>query len=346
MTHADYIRLLKPLLPKNAFEPVPRKLIPAGVHTMIIVAGWLSFRFLRPAYWPIMTIVIGHSLACLAFIAHELSHRSIIRDSKMIRCLELLFWSLNFFPPTLWNKLHNESHHVRPNTNDDPDRRFIMREKSPATTAFTAIFFPHRGLKYNVLCLLQFVTYILRHAVAVFYVGRKKPSINTFKPQYGKADKLRVLGEILFIVLLQRLAFLAVGRKWSAYIWASPLAIFFTSAVVMIYVFTNHFLNPLGDGTDPVKATTSVIVPTMFDRLHFNFSYHTEHHLFPNMNSVYYPDLSRLLVERFSGEYNRILMRTAWSQLWRLDFFAQAPQIDAIATSHAQQSSSDHGAVQ
>ena len=346
MTHADYVKLLKPLLPKHAFEPAPRKLIPAGVHTVIIVAGWLSFRFLRPAYWPILTIVIGHSLACLAFFAHELSHRSIIRGSKMIRGLELLFWSLNFVPPTMWDKLHNESHHARPNTNDDPDRRFTMREKSPATAAFAAIFFPHRKLKYNVLCLLQFVTYILRHVAAVFYVGGKKPSINTFKPQYGKADRLRILGEILFIVLLQRLAFLAVGRNWSAYLWASPLAIFFTSAVVMIYVFTNHFLNPLGDGTDPVKATTSVIVPTMFDLLHFNFSYHTEHHLFPNMNSEYYPVLSGLLVERFSGEYNRILMSTAWSRLFALDSFAQAPKIDAVATSHPQQSLSDRGAIQ
>ena len=116
MTHVEYVRLLKPLLPQRAFEPVPGKLIPAGVHIMIIVAGWLSFRFVRPVYWPILTIVIGHSLACLAFLAHELSHRSIIRDSKTIRGLELLFWSLNFFPPTLWDKLHNESHHARPNT--------------------------------------------------------------------------------------------------------------------------------------------------------------------------------------------------------------------------------------
>ena len=331
MTHAEYVRLLKPLLPQRAFEPVPGKLIPAGIHIMIIVAGWLSFRFVRPVYWPILTIVIGHSLACLAFLAHELSHRSIIRDSKTIRGLELLFWSLNFFPPTLWDKLHNESHHARPNTTEDPDRRPLLREKSPATAAFAAIFFPHKGLKYNVLCLMQFVTYILRHAAGVFYAGGKKPSINTYKPKYGKTDRLRIFGEILFIALLQWAVFLAVGRSWTAYIWASPLAIVFTSAVVMIYVFTNHFLNPLGDGTDPVKATTSVIVPTWFDRLHFNFSYHTEHHLFPNMNSEYYPALSRILVEHFGREYNRILIGSAWSQLWKLESFVQAPEIQDAA---------------
>ena len=327
MMHAEYVRLLKPLLPQSAFEPAPRKLIPAGIHMMVIVAGWLSFRFVRPVYWPILTIVIGHSLACLAFLAHELSHRSIIRDSKMIRRLELLFWGLNFFPPTLWDKLHNESHHARPNTTEDPDRRFLLCEKSPATAAFGAIFFPHKGLKYNVLCLMQFVTYILRHAVAVFYIGGKKPSVNTYKPKYAKADRLKIFGEILLIALLQWVVFLAVGRSWPAYILASPLAIVFTSAVVMIYVFTNHFLNPLGDGTDPVKATTSVIVPILFDRMHFNFSYHTEHHLFPNMNSEYYPALSRLLAERFGQDYNRILIKSAWSQLWRLNSFVQAPEI-------------------
>ena len=92
------------------------------------------------------------------------------------------------------------------------------------------------------------------------------------------------------------------------------------------HVFTNHFLNLLGDGTDPVKATTSVIVPTWFDRLHFNFSYHTEHHLFPNMNSEYYPALSRILAEHFGREYNRILIGSAWSQLWKLESFVQAPR--------------------
>ena len=62
----------------------------------------------------------------------------------------------------------------------------------------------------------------------------------------------------------------------------------------MMYVFTNHFLNPI-DETDPLTATTSVIVPRWLDLLHCHFSFHTEHHLLPRMNSRYYPHLSNLL---------------------------------------------------
>jgi fatty acid desaturase len=68
--------------------------------------------------------------------------------------------------------------------------------------------------------------------------------------------------------------------------------------------------------------TTSVVVYRIFDRLHLNFSYHTEHHLFPGMNSDYYPKVSQLLTERYGNRYNRIRFGDAWNRLWKVPVFA------------------------
>jgi fatty acid desaturase len=73
-----------------------------------------------------------------------------------------------------------------------------------------------------------------------------------------------------------------------------------------VYVFTNHFANAVLDSADPLAGTTSVIVSPLLDRLHLNFSFHTEHHLFPAMDSRFLPLVSRLLEEHFPARYHRI----------------------------------------
>jgi fatty acid desaturase len=326
--------MLRPLLPDEAFRPDPAKLVPAGLHLVVILAGWLAFRVLPPLLWPLLTLVIGHSIACCGLIAHELSHRSIVRGRYLTYPLELLLWGINIVPPTLWRRLHNESHHLRPNALDDPDRAYVAGERSAATLAFAFLFFPSRWFKYNPLCLLHFLTYVGRHAAAVWYPGASKPAIASFKPAYRMRDRAWIAAEFGFIALIQLLIFFLVGESWTAYLFAGPLAVCVTSVVIMVYIATNHMLNPLGDGRDPVAATTSVTVPPLLDRLHSNFSYHTEHHLFPSMNSKYHPLLSRLLRERFGASYRSLPLAEAWSGLWPVEYFMPAPR-DAEADGEA-----------
>ena len=85
----------------------------------------------------------------------------------------------------------------------------------------------------------------------------------------------------------------------------------------MAYVFTNHFLNPISHEHDPLSGTTSVRVPRFFDRLHSHFSFHTEHHLFPALNSDYYPLVSDALKTEAPHAYRQIEFSEAWRQLWR-----------------------------
>jgi fatty acid desaturase len=55
----------------------------------------------------------------------------------------------------------------------------------------------------------------------------------------------------------------------------------------------------------------------VFDWLHSNFSYHTEHHLFPNVSADFYPLVSKLLLEHYPTRYHRIPLAEAWRLLWK-----------------------------
>jgi fatty acid desaturase len=116
--------------------------------------------------------------------------------------------------------------------------------------------------------------------------------------------------ELAVIVAFQVALGLFLGSWWR-YVLAVPVPLLVASSVAMIYIFTNHFLNPLCEKADPLVGATSVSVPKFFDWLHDNNSYHTEHHLFPSMNPRFYPMVSALLTEHFPDRYNRLAIGEA-----------------------------------
>ena len=66
---------------------------------------------------------------------------------------------------------------------------------------------------------------------------------------------------------------------------------------------------------DPLVNSLSLRVPKLFDMLHLNFSYHTEHHVFPGMNSDYYPLVQALLREHYPERFNLLDAEEAWRLL-------------------------------
>ncbi len=328
-SHAAYLQVLKSHLPEQAFKPRLRKLLVILAHLIVVSAGYAAFQFTSSLVaYSLLALVIGHSLMCVVFLAHELSHNTILRQPILRYPLEVLLWGLNLIPATMWRRLHNQSHHIHSNTLRDPDRFFLKAElEAPDGRPrrwYTRWFFPHRlTTRWNPLVGFHFVTYVLRHALAVFYPRDLRPSVVTYKPSYTAKHRLRILGEITIIVGLQYGIFLAVGSDWLAYAFASPIAILFTSTFAMTYIWTNHYLHGLYEIHDPVAGSTSVEVPKLFDWLHSNFSYHTEHHLFPNVNADYYPLVSRLLIEYYPHRYHRVPITQAWRLLWQGEPFIQ-----------------------
>jgi fatty acid desaturase len=283
-------------------------------------------------HFPI-AILVGHSYACMAFFAHELTHGAILKRGPLRRILEEVLWGLNLIPVTLWKVVHNQSHHVETNTLHDPDRRFLESERNLPKKIYSVALYPSKKtLRWNPLVFVQLFGYIARQIAVALGGGSLNllPSV----PKYTLRQRLMVCAEIAMIVSFQFGLCAAVGFHFFRYMFLGPVALAVTSVIVMTYVFTNHFLNPIHDEPDPLTATTSVIVPKWLDILHCHFSYHTKHHLFPSMDSRYYPLLGELLSKHYPDKYNRIALSTAWNRLWKSELFALNPEaVDPSALS-------------
>lgn len=325
MSQRQYLRTLKNQLPSEVFKPRREKLRTLLLHLLILITGYLAIRFTQPLIIHfLISLVIANSLACIAFLSHDLSHNSIIRKRKVRYPLEVFSWGLNLIPATMWVRVHNHNHHVNANTERDPDRQFLKSEANAATRLYTRIFYPNRNsFRWNPFVGTHFLPYIFRNIISIFYTNAKKPRIVPYKAKFALGEKIRMIGESLIILIFQVAIWYMSGGTWGNYIWASPVPIVIVSFIVMAYVFTNHYLNPISETHDPIIGSTSVVVPKILDKLHGNFSYHTEHHLFPNVNPDFYPQISALLKHTYPDRYNRLHITEAWNRLWKLDEFAQ-----------------------
>ena len=64
------------------------------------------------------------------------------------------------------------------------------------------------------------------------------------------------------------------------------------------------------------------IAVKIFDWLHHHFSHHTEHHLFPQMSSDYYPLVRAILRERYAERFHCLTYREALRRVYRCEPYA------------------------
>jgi fatty acid desaturase len=329
-----YANVIRPYLPKDAFRPHPEHLLRILLHVVVVLGCYLVLRAFT-TLWLLLPIslILGHSMACLLFLAHDVSHNAVVRNRFLRKTLEMTLWGVNMIPPSLWRRVHNQTHHVETNTVGDPDRVFRKSEGTISAILYNRIFLPNRKTPLrHPFVLFHFTTYIARHVLTFLMPGNHKLPIVTAKPLYSFSEKRAILFEMVIIVLIQCFIWFSMKQDWQRYFLAVPIPLLMASAVAMSYIFTNHFLNPLCEYTDPLLGSTSVIVPKWIDWLHDNFSYHTEHHVFPGMNPRYFPKVSVLLAEHFPDRYQRIPFREAWRRLWAAEeFISEKPSVSKLA---------------
>src|SRR5687768_1210816 len=94
--HSEYVKEVKKLLSKEAFIPAPKKLLYLAGYFIILFVTYVVFRFVDGIfYYFLLTCLTAHCLSCIAFLAHELSHHSIIRNKRQRYSLEVLAWGIN-----------------------------------------------------------------------------------------------------------------------------------------------------------------------------------------------------------------------------------------------------------
>ncbi|WP_066173969.1 fatty acid desaturase family protein [Bacillus marinisedimentorum] len=304
-TFGWYAKRLTPHLPKYAFKPVPARLWGGLAYLAIVVAGILAIGVfdLHITLNLGIAIVLGASFAGMGFLGHEILHGTVVRKAWLRNFLgAVAFWPLST-GPRLWRKWHNLTHHVHTqNEEHDPDA-WPTLEKLAQSRMLRWIY----RLPFWVRAIFGFLTLSIQftaHSFHMFLVYIKE-----FNPKKRPAVWFQF---ILPWVTWLGLMFWIGPVKW---LFAFLIPLLIANLIVMGYISTNHRLNPITPVNDPLANSLSVTVPKWVDVLHFNFSYHTEHHVFPGMSPKYYPMVKEQIKRMWPERYHEMPMGRALTAL-------------------------------
>ena len=322
-----YVKELRSLLPPAAFEPDPSKLVVLGINLAILMLGWgIAAQLDR---WPMnllwlylpLAVVMGNSVIVLLFSTHDLMHGSVIRNRRVSHFLSLIGLSMLWTPPTFWKVVHNRVHHSRTNDLGDPDRNYLYQQPETWGKWIQDLFVPSSEVNPIWLIIgmaMAWGVHTFRNLTSVLFFNSASVDYVPAAFTVSTRDRWAIARELTVICLIH--------LSICAYLQFDPLKLFLGYFLpigigysgLIFYIYTNHLLCPMTSVNDPLINSVSIRVPRLFDRLHLNFSYHTEHHIFPGINSDYYPMVQKLLKthypERFNlleaGEAFRLLMNT------------------------------------
>jgi len=262
-----------------------------------------------------LAALTGHSYACLALLAHDVAHGSVIRIRwrRLRYTVELLLWCPLLVPPTLWRILHNRTHHAHANTPRDCDRAFLADDTElPSKIAYMRIFSPLKGSvgPLNPLSLLHFTTYVLRNIVSLG-LGLRLPFVAAL-PRVTRRERLLIMAEVCLLLCLHSVVVSALWRGVFTLVVVEVVPILTASTVLMAFIFTNHLARPVLREPDIMRTTVSLKLPRAVSRLYSHFDHHVEHHLFPSMPSRMYPEIARALRDVHGVDH-----AVAFSMAWR-----------------------------
>jgi fatty acid desaturase len=317
---------LRSLLPRQAFEATPGKVVFMMLHVGIVIASALAIGRLPSMWqWACCALVGGHSMAVVAFYGHHLTHGHFVRQRHVRGFFEYLVWTLTLQPTTVWRETHNRVHHRNTATLRDAFRYYTTAERSWARTLYTWLLIPNRTNRLNSLVFAGPTFLHLFHAMAaVFAPNAKERTVITYLGKYSGADRLRIIVEIALIFAFQVAVFKMSGGTWGRYLWSGLVTMSVASLIGGGYTFSQHSLHPLGEHDDPF-ATTSLKVPALVDRLHLYIAQHTSHHLFDNVNPDYLPQVTKLLREHYPDALDEQGVLECWRAIYRNPLYTGDP---------------------
>ncbi|MEA5532397.1 fatty acid desaturase family protein [Crocosphaera sp. XPORK-15E] len=319
-----YAKKLRPLLPAEAFLPDPTKLVILFINLTILVLGWMIAShldswsiYLLWLYLPI-AIIMGNSVMSLAVSCHDLMHGTVIRNSRLIHWITLLGLTMLWMPPTLWKVVHNRVHHNKTNSLDDPDRNYLYEQPNTWSKWFYHQFLP--SFDVNPIRLVVGMGtvwgyYAFRNLTSVLFFNGQSVDYLPASFRVSAKERWAIAGEffVMLMIHLSILVYLQFDPLKLILSYFLPIGIGY--AVLIFYIYTHHLISPMTSVNDPLLNSVSIRVPKIVDLLHLNFSYHTEHHIFPGMNSDYYPMVQELLKIHYPDRFNLLSAGEAWHLL-------------------------------
>jgi fatty acid desaturase len=321
---ADYAKKLRPLLPPEAFLPDFSKLWILLINLAILLCGWAIAAHLDQwnGYWlwlylP-LTLLMGNSVIALLFSSHDLMHGSVIKNARLIQAIGLIGMTLLWMPPTFWKLVHNRVHHSKTNSLQDPDRNYLHEQPKNWGKWIQHRFTPSIDVTLPELTLgmtMAWGIHNVRNLSSVLLFNRKSVDYVPAAFTASAKERLAIARELLVIAALHLciLAYLQFDPLKLMLSYFLPIGIGY--AGVMFYIYTNHMVCRMTEINDPLVNSLSLRVPKIFDLLHFNFSYHAEHHIFPGLNSDYYPVLQQLILAHYPERSGYLIEA---KEAWRL----------------------------
>jgi fatty acid desaturase len=319
-----YAKKLRPFLPAEAFAPDSSKLAIVFLNLLILILGWMIAErlncwsvYLLWLYLP-LTIIMGNSVIVLAFSCHDLMHGSVIRNSRLSHIISLLGLTMVWMPPTLWKAVHNRVHHNQTNDLGDPDRNYLYEQPQTWGKWIQNLIVPSAevnpiGLVVGIVTVWGLHTF--RNLTSVLLFNRESVNYVPAAFKVSAKERLAIAGEfsVMLLIHLSILIYLQFNPLKLVFSYFLPIGIGYGG--MMFYIYTNHLICQMTDINDPLINSLSIRVLKIFDILHLNFSYHTEHHIFPGMNSDYYPMVQELLKVHYPERLNLLDAGEAWHLL-------------------------------
>jgi len=198
--------------------------------------------------------------------------------------------------PHLWRYWHNRIHHRSFNVAGfDPDSFGLASERKGSTfDGFLRWFAPGGRCSTYVTLLVGFTVHGQR---VLWSHSRAWSRSNSFSRQRAGLETLaQVVGW--------------VGVGWwlggVTAIFVIVLPMLVMNVVLLGYILTHHSLSPLteDDNASVLETTMSVTTHPWLDAIHCNLSHHVEHHLFPTVDSRWYPLIRRALRNEAPDRYS------------------------------------------
>lgn len=303
---------LKQRLPAEAFEPQPVRGITALLTAAGVVALGTTMALTELPIWVdlVLSLVLGQGVVSAGLASHEAMHRAVFKAKWAQHLMGWIGFSPYLVTPGLWTAWHNQAHHGYANQADlDPD---MLPDASLSRTSWLAraraAMVP--GSR-NVLSYIAFAWLFTLQGQVFLWVLCDHPKLRdriAMNRWRERALSLLVLAGWIGLAIL-----LGPLDAW----WIIGLPMIVANATLMTYISTQHWLRPRVGSDDPVLTTVSVEVPRFVDWIHYRFSHHQEHHIFPSMSARFAPMVRAELEELAPGASSVLPIARVMRELFR-----------------------------
>ena len=319
-TIPNYRNQVKKELPAEYLKPDSLNLLWFPVHAVIIGASYwvLATHF---SWWvaPILALIIGHSFACLGFVAHDIGHGASIRNPILREFLTSLGFSAFGIGPYLWKRWHNSEHHNNTQVEGiDPDHLFTMEdyEKNPVLRGLYRM----SPLARNIVIFSSFSYRMTQQTLRMMLTYLRSPKSTNWN---------RFVLIVQFVIPVACWITLSSLLGSQVFWWGYFIPLLVGNTIAISYIATNHFLNPLADERDVLATSLSVTLPwplAWLDSWHSHFGAHVGHHLFPQAPARYGRKIEEKVAELYPDRYHVMPMTAALSLLWKTPWIYEDKQ--------------------